>query len=367
MIGEVPYVIIETLTMEVVGVNYPEEDMNANNRSPRRWTFIFSHLILVFLLLACSAVGTGTQTTDDGSIQVEDGIIKVQDENGDWEPIAGESAFELVGELESTDPWMVAGTTLETNESSQIEEGLEVGDLVRVRGTILEDGTWLAYSIEPVEEQTNSIIILIGVVDSVDPWSVNGIELNVTDETDIQGDITPGMIVRVEILVLEDGTWEVLGIAPLGESTETAGCVAVVATILSVEGNEIQFLGWPTTVTLNIDDENDQGEESQGNNNEEGDQDQDEGNEEENADIELTLETGQVVQSIICISDDGQLIILQITILDDEDEGEDNGSGNGEKVLICHKPDKKGGHTLSIASAAVPAHLGHGDILGSCP
>lgn len=345
--------------------------MNANNRSPRRWTLIFSHLILVFLLLACSAVGTGTQTTEDGSIQVEDGVIKVQDENGDWEPIAGESAFELVGELESTDPWMVAAKTLETNESTQIEEGLEVGNLVRVQGTILEDGTWLAYSIEPAEEQTNSIIILIGVVDSVDPWSVNGIELNVTDETDIQGEIIPGMIVRMEILLIEDGTWDVLSIVPLGESTETAGCVAVVATILSVEGNEIQFLGWPTTVALHIDDENDQGEEqgqeSEDDNNEEGDQDQDEGNEEENTNIELTLETGQVVQAVICISDDGQLIILQITILDDDDKGDDNGSDNGEKVLICHKPDKKGGHTLSIASAAVPAHLGHGDILGSCP
>jgi len=341
--------------------------MKMINKSPRRGTLIFSHLIIVFLLLACSAVGTGTQTTDDGSIQVEDGVIKVQDENGNWEPIAGELAFELVGELESTDPWMVAGTTLETNESSQIEEGLKAGDLVRVQGTILEDGTWLAYSIEPAEEQTNSVVILIGVVDSVDPWSVNGIELNVTDETDIQGDITPGMLVRVEILVLEDGAWDVLIIAPLGESIETAGCVAVVATILSVDGNEVQFLGWPTTVTLHIDDGNDQGEESQGDNNEEGDQNQDDGNVEENADVELTLEAGQVVQAVICISDEGQLIILQITILDNEDEGETNGSDNGEKVLICHKPDKKGGHTLSIASAAVPAHLGHGDILGSCP
>jgi hypothetical protein len=36
-------------------------------------------------------------------------------------------------------------------------------------------------------------------------------------------------------------------------------------------------------------------------------------------------------------------------------------------VLICHKPDKKGGHTLSVSSSAVPAHLGHGDKLGACP
>ncbi|HKJ39487.1 MAG TPA: DUF5666 domain-containing protein [Anaerolineales bacterium] len=323
----------------------------STNKKQTRWLLLAAHLGTIVIMVACSVVGTGTQTTDDGSIQVEDGVIEVQNEDGDWVPIAGESAFELVGELESTDPWIVAGTTLETNESTQIEEGLETGDLVRAQGTVLDDGTWLAYSIELAEEQTDPVIVLIGVVDSVDPWSVNGISLNVTDETDIQGDIVPGMIVRVEILLLEDGTWEALSIAPLGESTETTGCVTVVATVVSVEGNEIQFLGWPTTVSLNVNDEDQQGDE----------------NEEENADIDITLEADQVVLAVICISDDGQLIIVQITILDNDDENNDDGSGNGEKVLICHKPDKKGGHTLSVASPAVPAHLGHGDKLGACP
>ena len=320
------------------------------NKKRNRWLFLSVHLGTIIIMAACAAVGTATQTTDDGSIQVDDGTIEVQNENGDWEPIAGESAFELVGELESTDPWIVAGTTLETNESTQIEEGLESGNLVRVLGTVLENDTWLAYSIQLAEEQTDPIIVLIGVVDSVDPWSVNGISLNVTDETDIQGDITVGTIVRVELLLLEDGTREVLSITPLGESTDMAGCVTVVATIVSVDGNEIQLLGWPSTVTLNLDQGNGQGE--------------DEDN--ENTDVEINLEAGQVVQAVICISEDGQLIIVQIVLLDN-DEVANNGAGNGEKVLICHKPDKKGGHTLSVASPAVPAHLAHGDKMGACP
>jgi hypothetical protein len=33
-----------------------------------------------------------------------------------------------------------------------------------------------------------------------------------------------------------------------------------------------------------------------------------------------------------------------------------------EKVLICHN-----GHTISVSSSAVPAHLRHGDTLGPCP
>jgi hypothetical protein len=338
-----------------------EEEMKTKNRPGRQWSLIVAYLGVVILLLACTVTGTGTQTTDDGSIQVDDGVIEVKNEDGDWVPIAGESAFELVGELETTDPWVVAGTTLETNESTQIEEGLEAGDLVRAQGTVLEDGTWVAYSIELAEEETDPIIILIGVVDSIDPWSVNGIELNVTDETDIQGDISVSMIVRVEILLLEDGTWEVISIAPLGDSIETSGCVTVVATIVSVDGNEVQFLGWPTTVTLNLNDENNQGD---GQENEEDDQDEDEGSEDENANVEINLEAGQVIQAVVCISDDGQLIIVQITLLEQD---ANDGLGNGEKVLICHKPEKKGGHTLSVASPAVPAHLGHGDKLGACP
>jgi hypothetical protein len=338
-----------------------EEEMKTKNRPGRQWSLIVAYLGVVILLLACTVTGTGTQTTDDGSIQVDDGVIEVKNEDGDWVPIAGESAFELVGELETTDPWVVAGTTLETNESTQIEEGLEAGDLVRAQGTVLEDGTWVAYSIELAEEETDPIIILIGVVDSIDPWSVNGIELNVTDETDIQGDISVSMIVRVEILLLEDGTWEVISIAPLGDSIETSGCVTVVATIVSVDGNEVQFLGWPTTVTLNLNDENNQGDDQE---NEEDDQDEDEGSEDENANVEINLEAGQVIQAVVCISDDGQLIIVQITLLEQD---ANDGLGNGEKVLICHKPEKKGGHTLSVASPAVPAHLGHGEKLGACP
>jgi hypothetical protein len=300
--------------------------------------------------MAC-AVFNRAQQSDDGLFQISDGSIEIQDENGDWVPVDGVS-FEMVGELENTDPWTVAGRELETNDSTSIEDGLEVGDLVRVRGIITEDETWVAYSIESTDEQTDPIIILIGVVDSIDPWSVNGISLNVTDETDIQGDITVGTIVRVEILLLEDGTWEVLSIAPFGEFSEISNCVTVVATIDSVGENEIQFLGWPAAVLLDMQgDEQDEENENEG---------------EENDTAELTLEAGQVVLAVVCVSEDGQLIVVQVTLLDDNDGDESDGSENGEKVLICHKPSKNP-HTLSVASPAVPAHLAHGDTLGPCP
>lgn len=315
--------------------------MNANNISVIRWPLFVGYLGIVMFIMACA--GIGVASSGDALLRLADGSVEVRDESGGWVPVAGESTFEVVGELESKDPWSVAGTTFETRESTQIDEGLEAGDLVRVRGTILEDDSWVAYSIERAEEQAGPTIILIGQVTSIDPWVVNEITLNVTGDTVITGNITPGMLVRVEILLLEDGTWEVLSIAALGNVSEAPDCATVIATVVSVNGNEIQFSGWPVVVTLaeDVKIESDKGEEG-------------------------TLSENQVVLVVVCPSEDGQIVIVQIVILN-TDEDDLPAGAEGEKVLVCHKPDKKGGHTLSISSSAVPAHLDHGDKLGPCP
>lgn len=42
---------------------------------------------------------------------------------------------------------------------------------------------------------------------------------------------------------------------------------------------------------------------------------------------------------------------------------------SSSKVDICHYPPGKDSnrHTISVAQAAVDAHLAHGDVLGACP
>ena len=324
--------------------------MHKNIKSIVRWQWVAAYLGLVAALLGCATVvGTSATSTpaptqtQAAMLRLENGAIELQEENGDWTPVGGETTFEITGELESTDPWMVTGNTFATRDSTRIDEGLEAGDRVRVKGVILEDGTWLAYSIERVEEeQPNATIILIGKVTSIDPWVVNGITLNVTSDTLIGEGIEPDMIVRVEILLLEDGTWEVLSIVSLGDFTDIPGCATVMATVVSVNGNEIQLTGWPViTLGEDVRIEDEQGGEG-------------------------TLSEDQVVLVVVCSSEDGQILITHIIILNVEDE-ETPTDGGEEKVLICHKPDKKGGHTLSVAAPAVPAHLGHGDKLGACP
>ncbi|RPJ21158.1 MAG: hypothetical protein EHM33_26850 [Chloroflexi bacterium] len=323
--------------------------MNIKKKRVVHWPLVIGYLGIVAVVLACGASGsvtaaatTATATvtpvpTAESLLRLEDGAVKVQGEDDIWVPVAGESTFELVGEVESTDPWMVTGNTFATRDSTRIAEGLETGDLVRVKGVILTDATWLAASIEPAEEQIDPMLIFIGKVDSIDPWVVHGITLAVTDDTAITGEIAPGMIVRLEILLLEDGAWDVLGIAPLSDFTEIPGCTTVTAKVLSVDGNEVQFTDWPViTLGEEIEIENEAG--NQG-----------------------TLSAKQMVLVVVCATEDGQFLITKIIIL------EANGtSANGEKVLVCHKPDKKGGHTLSIAAAAMPAHLAHGDKPGPC-
>lgn len=321
--------------------------MGTNNKPVFRWPFIVGYLGIITSMLACMAFGVDIGSTstkaEAGVLQIDNGVVEVVDENGNGVPVAGTSTFELVAPLEGTDPWMVAGRTIATNESTQIEDGLQVGDLVRVRGTILEDGTWLAYSIERAEEQVDPIIILIGRVDSVDPWVVNGITLNVTADTIITGDIAPGMLVRVEILLLADGTWEVLSISLLDDVTETEGCVSVTATVISVTDDEIQFLGWPSIpLTSEVSIENETGQ-------------------------VVVLSPNQPVLVVLCATN-GQIVIVQIIVIvvTPPEEGEAPPADGGGKVLVCHKPDKNA-HTLSLPQSAVPAHLGHGDILGPCP
>jgi hypothetical protein len=322
--------------------------MSSKYQSTLRWLSLAAWLGLTGVLAACTAANAvpattvSTEAPETALLLLEDGAVKVQGENAAWLPVAGESTFELVGKVDSVDPWMVTGNTFAIRDSTQITDGLEVGDLVRVRGIILSDNTWLANSIEPVMEENpaDPSVFLIGKVNSTDPWVIHGITLAVTDETVITGEITPDMLVVVEILLLDDGTWEVLSIAPLSESPQIPGCATVTATVASVNGNEIQFAGWPVITRVEgvtVEDE---------------------------SGTAATLGADQRVLVVICSTEDGQFQITKIIVLDPE---EDESTGNPEKVLVCHKPDKRGGHTLSIAEPAVSAHLAHGDTLGACP
>jgi hypothetical protein len=252
-------------------------------------------------------------------------IVRVDEQSG---------YFEFTGELQSMDPWQVAGISFETRDWTVIAPGLKPGDLVVVKGEIDTTGSWIAEEIVPLDAEA-ARMVLIGTVVSTDPWIVSGVSLRVTGETIIQGEISVGSLVRVELVLGDDGLWYALRIEPLPGVIASPGCIDLVAKVISVEGNQIQLENWPW---MPLD---------------------------ENIQVEGVLTPGSIVRFRLCFDADGQITIVYIVIIE-QTEIEPQ-SGLGGKVLVCHKPNqKKGGHTLSIDAAALPAHLGHGDYPGPC-
>ena len=283
-------------------------------------------------LVACAPTGSPGATATPAPtpvplLRLENGTVQVQEAGAGWRPVAGESTFELAGELESLDPWIVTGNSFAARSTTQIAEGLEVGDPVRVSGFILEDQTWLANSIELAagEEHQDPGLILTGKVNSRDPWVVHRITLDVTGDTQITGEVAPDGIAVVEILLMEGGTWKVMGIAPLSAFTEIPGCATVTATVANVNEDEVQFTDWPAIpLGEKVTIENESGE-------------------------AVGLAANQMVLVVVCEPGDGEFTITKIIVLDETPEGV---SVNRENVLLCHKPYTEGRHPTGGAAAA---------------
>jgi hypothetical protein len=71
--------------------------------------------------------------------------------------------------------------------------------------------------------------------------------------------------------------------------------------------------------------------------------------------IEITAEEGVEINVLVKMVD-SEVVLIKIVFDDDDDDG------TNSKATVCHKGKK----TLTIDASAVPAHLGHGDTLGTC-
>lgn len=151
--------------------------------------------------------------------------------------------FDFTGLLGSINPWVVSGIGFETRDWTVITPGLVVGDAVRVRGTILSDGTWVANSVTRLHDTPPNTVTFVGIVNSVNPWVVNGLPLVVTDNTVILGIITPGTAVVVTAQLLPDGTWTVLSIRPLYPDFGL-GCLIFSSPVMLVNNDVIRVKHW---------------------------------------------------------------------------------------------------------------------------
>jgi len=152
--------------------------------------------------------------------------------------------FAFTGIVNSIDPWIVASIGFSTEPWTVIEPNINVGDRVRVRGTILADGTWVATSIQLLDSPNSQIISIVGTVASINPWVINGLPLIVDSGTVIIGNITVGILVQARIELLPNGTWHVISIRPIF-TTFGLGCFQINTAVVSLAGNQLSLQHWP--------------------------------------------------------------------------------------------------------------------------
>jgi hypothetical protein len=316
------------------------------------------------------------------------------------------STFRFAGILTSktADQWTISGLKVTVNASTTLSNDFNISNLVLVEGVLQADGKWVATAITLVSPE-NYRFELVGVVQSLSPWTVSGVSFDIADETEIDTDIQVGDEVRVVGLVKADGRWvaeriekrvttpgtrfdffgPVLSFNPwnvggisltvnasttikgditLGEMVKVTGwiladgtwlatdikhtglhrgqgCFMVSSVVRSLNGDQIILLDGQTLTR--------------------------------SEDLEITgdLKEASLVRYRTCVdhaglSTIGQLIVVYqlngLPLADDFNE-------EGGKAIICHYPPGNPGnrHTIEIGQPAVPAHLAHGDTLGPCP
>lgn len=257
-----------------------------------------------------------------------------------------DATFTFTGAVMDMDPWLVAGIGFEVADWAHIDPGIEIGDTVRVSGLILADGTWLATDIELLTGNVLQIVF-VGEVNEIDPWLISGLPLTTDENTVIEGDIAIGDLVRVTAWIRDDGTWLATHILRLDTGGEQ-GCVAITAVIIDINGDEL-ILSNGQTILLGGD-----------------------------IVVDGELQPGSVVLITACVQDDGTILIVSIIVIytpppptppslppPGPPGGGNDGPGSGD-VTICHKPGTPAEQTKTVPQPALGAHLGHGDTMGPC-
>jgi hypothetical protein len=324
--------------------------------------------------------------------------------------------FEFVGVVQGITEtvWAISGISVTVDSNTQIESGIVVGEIVRVRGRILTDGTWLAKSIQRAEE-TQREFVIVGRVQSRDPWVVDGIAFETNARTEIDDGIQVGDRVRVEGRIREDGRWVareiqllddnddeekprrfaftgvvssinpwIVGGVPLTvdantiiEGEVTVGALVRVRGVILPDGTWLaqkikrldRNLGCLnlSTAVRQVDADQvvllDWQTVKLG----------------EGVSVQGEVKFATIVVIFGCVREDGTLIVVNVVVIYQLDRlpiiiipppPDDDGASGGGKIVICHRHQGESGGTETITvdwSAWINAHSRHGDTLGPCP
>jgi hypothetical protein len=119
------------------------------------------------------------------------------------------TSFAFFGPVLSINPWNVRGVALTIDERTTIKGDITVGEMVKVTGWILEDGTWLAVEIKHTGLHLGQGCFTVSsVVQSVTGDKillVDGQTLTRTEDLVVTGDLKEASVVRYQLCMDEKG------------------------------------------------------------------------------------------------------------------------------------------------------------------
>jgi hypothetical protein len=117
--------------------------------------------------------------------------------------------FHFFGQTRSVNPWNVQGILLTVDERTVIKGNIVVGEMVKVTGWILPDGSWLATEIKHTGlHRGQGCFMISSVVQSLNGEQiilVNGQTIIRSDELELIGDLREASLVHYEFCVNREG------------------------------------------------------------------------------------------------------------------------------------------------------------------
>ena len=109
----------------------------------------------------------------------------------------------------SIDPWNVGGVSLIVDERTSIKGDITLGEMVKVKGWIMEDGSWLATEIKHTGLHLGQgcfmVSSVVQIVNDEEIILIDGQTLVRSEDLEVQGDLKEGSLVRYQYCVDKDG------------------------------------------------------------------------------------------------------------------------------------------------------------------
>ncbi|MBP1693960.1 MAG: hypothetical protein H6Q37_1843 [Chloroflexi bacterium] len=192
--------------------------------TPEGYRFEFTGVVQSISPWIVSGVGFNTAdwTEIDADIQVGDkvrvsGLVGA---DGIWVAESIErldtehvTSFAFYGPVLSLNPWNVGGVSLTVDGRTTIKGDIKLGEMVKVTGWILEDGTWLATEIKHTGLHLGQGCFMVSsVVQSINDEEIiliDGQTLVRSGDLEVQGDLKEGSLVRYQYCVDKDGVGKI--------------------------------------------------------------------------------------------------------------------------------------------------------------